>query len=217
MWARLARAAVRGVDAVLRRGHGVYEFSAELGCLLRVAMERSERDVALSDGTFIARGARIGELHLWNERLPAMDATGADVRWAVAMRRGLAHSLQLLDAHIQDHPAWDGVPAFRGETTLDPQWGDPSGVRVLGQLGLELMSLEQDSSLRRFTHFWENLYTWWLMWAFAPGSLRSKRLWRMRRHQVWISRRRLLSTYGASTAVRKGTLTQSIVDQCVYR
>lgn len=217
MWACLARAAVRGLDARLRRAQGVYEFSAEPECLLRVAIGRCGRDLRLGDGTAIARGERVGELHLWNERLPSMDASGADFRWATAMRRGMAASLRLLAAHIRDHADWDGIRAFRGETALDPHWGGWAGASVLGRLGLELLPPEPDSWPRPFTDFWENLYTWWLIWTFAPASLRSKRFWRIRRRQVWISRHRLLASTGDGSAVRTALAARSEVEQIQYR
>jgi len=202
MCARLGRAAVRALDARLRRSYGVYEFSAEQGCILRVAKGWSERHVRLSDGTAVSPGERIGELHLWNERLPQMDASGADVRWAVAMHRGLRQSLHLLAAHVQDDRDWDGVSAFRGETAMDPRWVNPSGADIMGRLGLELLPPEAGSCFGRFVDFWENLYTWWLIWTFAPASLRSKRFWQIRRRQVWISRRQLLAAYGEGASVR---------------
>lgn len=217
MWARPARSAVRALDTLLRRAHGVCEFSAEHDCILRVGIGHSERDVHLADGTAIARGERIGELHLWNERLPRMGARGADMHWAVAMRRGLSHSLRLLAEHVQDDPTWNDVRAFRGETAMEPRWIDPSGRDVLGRLGLELQPRRAGSCLRRFGDFWENFYTWWLIWTFAPGSLRNKRFRQIQRCQVWVSRPRLLAEYGGRASVRRQQPIASDVYQGVYR
>lgn len=193
---RLARGAVRRLDVWVRRGYGVYEFSSHPECILRLAWGRSRRGVVLSDGTLIAAGERVGELHLWNERLPPMPPEGPDLRWAVAMYRGMVRSLQLLAAYAENDPAWAGIRAWRGEAAFNRREEARSASKFLGQLGLELLPAEPAGPLKRFTDFWENLYSWWLIWTFNPASLRSKRFWRLERRQVWISRATLLCRYG---------------------
>ncbi|MBC8450307.1 MAG: hypothetical protein H8D78_21445 [Chloroflexi bacterium] len=64
------------------------------------------------------------------------------------------------------------------------------------RLGLELAPAEPAGPLKRCTDFWENLYTWWLIWTFNPASLRRKRFWRLQRRQLWLSRATLLGRYG---------------------
>ncbi|MDH7486759.1 MAG: hypothetical protein QHJ81_10850 [Anaerolineae bacterium] len=192
----LARGAIRCLDLWVRRGYGVYEFSSHPDCILRLAWGRSRGEMVLSDGTFIAAGERIGELHLWNERLPPMPPEGPDLRWAVAMHRGMVRSLRLLAAYVENDPAWAGIRAWRGETALNPRGEARSDLQFLEGLGLELAPAEPAGPLKRFTDFWENLYSWWLIWTFNPASLRSKRFWRLERRQVWISRATLLRRYG---------------------
>ena len=196
MLGRLGRWAVRCLDALLRRAHGVYEFSPEPECILRLALGRSERETTLADGTHIAAGERIGELHLWNERLPPMPQQGPDFRWALTMRRRLVRSLQLLAVYVENDQTLRDIRAFRGETVLDLRWSEREEANPLARLGLELRSAELAGPLKRFTDFWENLYGWWLIWTFNPGSLRSKRFWRLQRCQLWISRQALLNKYG---------------------
>ncbi len=193
MLARLARWAIRRLDALLRSARGVYEFSSDPDCLLRLALGNSGREVVLADGTRIAAGERIGELHLWNERVPPMPQAGPDLCWAVTMRLGLVYSLQLLAAHVENDPDWEDVRAFRGETAVDAQRGE---THPFTHLGFELQPLELVGPLKRFTDFWENLYTWWLIWTFNPASLRSKHFWGLQRRQLWLSRATLLTRYG---------------------
>jgi hypothetical protein len=50
--------------------------------------------------------------------------------------------------------------------------------------------------LARFGEFWENLYTWGLMWTFNAASLRHRSLLRLRRAEVWMSAAELLARYG---------------------
>jgi len=149
--------------------------------------------VVLADGTRIADRERLGELHLWNERVPPMPQAGPDLCWAVTMRLVLVHSLQLLAAHVENDPDWEDVRAFRGETAFDAQRGE---THPFTHLGFELQPLELVGPLKRFTDFWENLYAWWLIWTFNPASLRSKRLWGLQRRQLWLSRATLLTRYG---------------------
>jgi len=187
---------------LLRRAYGVYEFSTEPDCILRLALGRNEREAMLADGTHIAAGEHIGELHLWNERLPPMPQTGPDFRWALIMRRRLVRSLQLLAAYVENEMIWQNVRAFRGETALDLRRSQRGDTNPFARLGLELWPAEPAGLLKRFTDFWENLYSWWLIWAFNPVSLRRKRFWHLQRCQLWISREALLSKYGPDRSVK---------------
>jgi len=193
---RLARGAIRRLDVWVRRGYRVYEFSSHPDCILRLALGRSEREVTLADGTHVVAGEPVGDLHLWNERLPPMPPGGPDLRWAVAMHRGMVRSLRLLAAYMESDPAWANIRAWRGETAFNPRWEARPDSELLERLGLELLPAEPAGPLKRFTDFWQNLYTWWLTWTFNPASLRSKRFWRLERRQLWISREALLSRYG---------------------
>jgi len=196
VFGRLGRWAIRRLDSLLRRAQGVYEFSPEPDCILRLALGRSEREVTLADGTRIAAGERIGELHLWNERLPPMPKAGPDFRWALAMRHRLVRSLRLLAAHVENDAALADVRAFRGEMVFDLRRDEREDADPFARLGLELRPAEPAGLLKRFTDFWENLYAWWLIWTFNPASLHSKRFWHLQRCQLWISREALLSKYG---------------------
>src|SRR5260370_40664511 len=79
--------------------------------------------VAMSDGTRIREGELIGELHLWNEHIPRYSEHGPDLGWAADMRRRILLSLRLLAQHVERHPAWQHLPAFRADATLSSRLG----------------------------------------------------------------------------------------------
>ena len=47
-----------------------------------------------------------------------------------------------------------------------------------------------------FGEFWENLFTYWLMWAYNPASLHNRSLLSMRRTEFWMSRKQFLERFG---------------------
>lgn len=191
----VGRAAIVGLDALLRRWHHIQEFTQDKDCLLRITLARNEAEVTLSDGTTVAAGEIIGELHLWNEHIPPISAVGPDLAWGMEFYRQLLKSLNQLTHYIQNTPQFAAVRAFRGETSL-PGESLPQAASLAGQMGFDLLTDSSGGKLRRFGQFWEHLYVWWLIWTFNPGSLRRKQLLRLERCQVWISRQALMSQYG---------------------
>jgi hypothetical protein len=190
----IGRAAVLGLDRLLLRLCHVREFTQDETCILRIALGRSAREITLSDGTRIEEGEVVGELHLWNEHIPRMEKEGPSFAWALKSYHLWRASLRQLTAYLEDEPQFASVRAFRGETAFFQ--GDLEGSAVFERLGFDLVRADRSSKLKRFGEFWENLYTWWLIWTFNPGSLRRKDLFRMERAQVWISRQALLERYG---------------------
>jgi hypothetical protein len=190
----VGRAAVCGLDVLLRRAYHVWEFTQDESCILRTALGRSAGEITLSDGTRIEKGEVVGELHLWNEHLPRMDEEGPSLAWALKSYHLWRASLKQLTVYLEEEPQFAGVRAFRGETAFFQ--GDLEGSALFERLGFDLVRADRTSKLKRFGEFWENFYTWGLIWTFNPGSLRRKDLFRMERAQVWISRQALLERYG---------------------
>jgi len=185
------RVLIRWLDGLLRRAGGVFEFCADGDCVLRLQRGRARHDVHLPDGAEVRRGEPVLLLHLWNERVPPIRPEGPDLAWAVAMRRMLARSLREVARWLAEHPGRREVRAIGGATVLAAPGG---GERLFRRLGFEVFPYH--SPLGRFGEFWENMYTWWLMWAFNNASLRSHRLLRLRRAEVWISVGAFLERYG---------------------
>jgi len=55
--------------------------------------------------------------------------------------------------------------------------------------------------LGRFGEFWENFYTWWLMWAYNPISLRGRSMYDLRRDEIWMSVGEFMRLYDPHQAI----------------
>ncbi len=64
---------------------------------------------------------------------------------------------------------------------------------LIRRLGFNVFPYQR--ALGRFGEFWENFYTWAIMWTFAPFSLRGRSLLRLRRAEIWMSREAFLRRY----------------------
>jgi hypothetical protein len=95
-------------------------------------------------------------------------------------------------------PALAGVQALGGATVLVVAGRDSSPEKLFQRLGLELFPYH--NPLGRFGEFWENAYTWALMWAYNGASLRHRHLLRLQRTEAWISTAAFLRRYGAKEA-----------------
>jgi len=193
------RGMVLALDSLLRRQGHVQEFTADEECILRIALTTSKQDVELSDGTKVRSGDRICELHLWNEHIPPMPPEGPDLRWGLRFYRLVVKSLRSLAAYIAAEELQD-IVALGGQMAFLEKENPPLLATAAPQLGFDTVNLTAEGGRwRRFTHFWENIFSWALMWAFNPASLRGKRFLRLQRYRLWMSRRTLLERYGPRT------------------
>jgi hypothetical protein len=194
--AQTLRAMVRGLDRVLRRQAHVREFTQDEECILRIALTTYGKDFDFSDGTKVRAGDKICELHLWNEHIPPMPPEGPDLRWGVTFYRMGVKSLRSLAAYITGSELRD-IEALGGQMAFGEKDDPPVLASMAAHLGFEVVNLTaQAGRWGRFTHFWENIYSYALMWTFDPGSLRGKRFLRLQRYRFWMSRRTLLERYG---------------------
>jgi hypothetical protein len=204
----MLRKLIRGIDACVRRGIGVVEFEHGEDALLRIGAARAEREVRLSDGTWLRPGDPLLELHLWNEHLLILPSGGRTLRWAASTRHRVTRSLHRLATHLQRTPNLREVKAFR----IKPAFAGRNLARDLNWIaakhGFEIVA---DRGKRAppasGAYRWlDSLWVWLLTWAFNPRSLRRRRFWRTRQ-EFWISRTRFIALYGeprevASEAVR---------------
>jgi hypothetical protein len=194
----MVEALVHQLDPLLRRAHGVREFTDDPRCLLRVAIGACPRDLVLCDGTQLRRGEPILELHLWNERIPRMPPEGPDLAWGLQFYRQAIASVRLIAQWMESHPEARKARALRGETSLiDPMRG------LIRDLGFEVFRVERGASGWRWLRYrMDDLYLWMLMQAYNPASLRGKRLQQLERVEFWISRERFLERYGNARSLR---------------
>ncbi len=198
---------IRALDAILRRALGVFAFRDDEDCILRIRFTTAPHPLPLPEGT-VPRGALVVELHLWNEHIPPLPPEGPNLAWAVRVRRMLIHSFRLLAAYLEAHPQGRDIRALGGVTVLLAPGGRPAGERLIRRLGFVV--LPYHNPLGRFGEFWENLFTWWLMWTFNEASLRHRQLLRLRRTEVWIGAKAFLRRYGGAAVPRSAGATPEV-------
>ena len=187
------RRLIRGFDAQVRRAVGVFEFTQDPECILRLRRTALQRRLILPDASF-PKGTPVLEFHLWNERVPPLPPGGADLAWARHVSRSLVRSFRMVRTYLMTKLAGADVRAIGGTTVLGPASG--ASADVLAHLGF--LPRPSHNLLGRFGEGWENAYTWSLMWAYNPASLRGKRLLQLHRTEYWMSVSTFLERFPAS-------------------
>jgi hypothetical protein len=177
------RRLIHTFDGWLRKSEGVFEFTQAPDCILRLRRSRARDTIRLADAV-IPAGAPTLEIHLWNERIPPIPATGANMAWAGWMTRRFIGSFRLVADYMLADPTFESIRAVCGITVLADASADSSGGKILTRLGFAL--LPYHNHMGRFGEFWENFYTWWLMWAYNAVSVRRRSLLGMRRIEFWM-------------------------------
>ena len=181
-------------DTIIRICYGVYEFTDDPACVLRIGLSAARAPVSLSDGTQIEMGDLVGTLHFWNEHLPRYTSDGPDLRWACAVRNQVLHSLRSLAVYVESEPDWRQIQALRGEAALSARLGTLQVRRVAERFGFERVPTDC-SFLRRLHALGESFTLWSLTRAFNPAAL-SRQPFLRDHHELWISRASLLRRYG---------------------
>ena len=192
------RALIRWFDRFLRRAFGVFEFTDDPECIFRLQRTNARHDITLSDGTVVSKGDPVLGLHFWNEHLPPIGPEGSDLAWGVRTARMMVSSLRAIVAWVRDHPELADRQIIGGATVLIESGATGGSARLIRRLGFDIFPFK--NVLGRFGEFWENLYTWWLMWAYNKASLRRKRLLRIRRTEIWMRIDRLVAQFGRGDA-----------------
>ncbi len=187
---------VRMIDRALLRHYGIFTFSEAPECVLRLGRTHASQTVTLHDGTCVAQNDALLEMHFWNERLPVMDATGATPMWGLALARDIRASLFLLAEYLSRAPAFQSVRALHAEIRFLEASQFAQLRPFVESLGFDFTAETPPGPRFWKGAFWANLYSWWLMWTFSPGSLRGKRLFNMARCELWLSRAVLEGKYG---------------------
>ena len=191
------RRLIRAFDGFLRRTEGVFEFSQAADCLLRLRVTHSKHALTLP-GVALPAGATVLELHLWNEHMPPMPAEGPDMAWAARTTRMFVDSLYAVGQYMKQEPRLLSVQAVGGVTVLVVPDGNPAAANVLRRLGFHILPYR--NRLGRFGEFWENFYTWWIMWTFNAVSLRRRGLMGMRRTEMWTPAVEFIARFGREKA-----------------
>lgn len=195
MFSVIGRAGVRAIDSALQRYYHVFAFTDDPACILKIALTVSAHDVVLREGVRVARGESILALHLWNERLPALPRRGATLPWGIEFARRTRYSLRLLAAYLAREPRFDSVRALYGEFGFLEIDQLPEMRALVEHLGFEFIAGDAPG-WRVWTYaFWQNLFSWWLMWTFNPASLEGKHFGEIARGELWLSRAVLMNRF----------------------
>lgn len=190
------RQAIIGLDDRLSRKAGVRLFSDDEKCILRFAPIVLDRAVRLSDGTLIAAGDTVADIHCWNDRVPPMPKGGADLAWAQDTSRRLRYSLRLLARAFTTLPELREARGCRAKVNLVGRGGSNASVtRIIERLGFEDVDEGFGTVGSRIHDAFENVLIGALVWTHNPEALRGDKLLRERR-PVWSSRERLLALHG---------------------
>ncbi len=184
--------AIRSFDRWLSRVEGVVPFSQEPSIILRLQRGRTAWEIPLPDHHIPARSPAL-LIHLWNERMPPLGSQGADVVWALQFERRLLHSFRAVATYLRQTPSLNDVQAVGGTIAHIHLGEADGGRRLLEDLGFTLFPYHRPAGA--FGEFWENFFTWMLLWAYNPPSLRSHALLTMQRSEFWTTREAFLARF----------------------
>ncbi|MGH6877115.1 MAG: YkoP family protein [Rhizomicrobium sp.] len=187
--------AVGIADVLLRRCHGVHEFTSKRTCLFRVALRRATRETALSCGLTVRPGGAVVELHLWNEHFLRIPRHGPDLAWANIMRRRFRDSLGDLAIHMDEDPALNEAVAVCGCGGIAYDGNGGKVIRFMEKFGFEVFPCPDRNAAETVVEFFCDLWVFFLVFAFNPRSARADLLFR-RRYELWMSREVLRQRFG---------------------
>jgi len=189
----MLRAIIRVFDAFLCKLIGVHSFSEDIDCILRIQLTEASRDISFQE-IKVNQGDPILMYHLWNERLPVLPPEGPNLAWSVRLLHSFKKSFNLVAQYIQETPNLLDIRALAGVTVLIPIDRGEGSTNLMERLGFT--TIPYQSSLGYFGEFWENFYTWGLMWTYNPMSLRGRSLLNFKRKEYWMSIQTFLIRYG---------------------
>ncbi len=189
------RAIIRRFDDWLSVIEGVQPFTDDPRVILRLQDRSFAWDMPLADGVLV-RGSPVLVVHLWNERMPLIGPSGPDLAWALRTERLVVHSFHCVGHHLAGTPRLDGVRAVGGTIAQIRLDGPDGGRALLEHLGFSIFPYHRPAGA--FGEFWENFYSWWLMWTYNPASVAHRNILDLQRNEFWMSRAQFLRRFEAS-------------------
>jgi hypothetical protein len=190
----LLRRVIVRFDTFLSRLYGVYTFSDSADCILRLRITKAKKTAVLPDAK-IEPGDDLLEIHLWNEHMPALIEAESSMVWGSRTLRLFIQGLRQVEQQVRHDPRLAGVGAIRGEMIFLSTTRNPVRGHQMERLGFTV--LPYHSKTGAFGEFLENFYSWWLMWAYNPLSIRGRGLTSNQRLEIWMSINSLTQRYGS--------------------
>jgi hypothetical protein len=200
MQRNVLRRVIYRFDAFLSRQYGIFPFSDDNDCILRLQKTHATHRLVLP-GLVLEPGDTVVGFHLWNERMPPMPKGGASLAWAVHTRRLFFYSLRLAADAIRADEEMRQSRALGGATAIFTPEQKDNGAIFFKQAGFTVVPYYRP--LGAFGEFWENFYSWWIIWAYNPGGLKGLGLGHMRRTEIWIAMGEFLERYGSKEAASR--------------
>ena len=188
------RIGVFGMDWLLRRWYGVRSYSSSDSALLRIAATKATRQLTLIDGTRVAIGDLVIELHIWNERVPRLGLPTHSLAWACKVNRCIQHSLSDLARCLEVDRELRRYVAIRAEAFPMSERSARKLARLAAGVGLVQAAPEQRAD------WGHGMLAWLLTWACNPGSVSGKKS-RPCRREFWMSAVELRARYLMQPAV----------------
>ncbi|HKI57757.1 MAG TPA: hypothetical protein VKA00_00900 [Trueperaceae bacterium] len=165
---------------------------------LRIGLRRLRRTVELTGGALPA-GALVIDLHLCNQRDPDAATRAGAARWAARMLVRYRRSCREIARRMREDPELAAVRGVGGVTAIFGGAGGHGGAgRLPLHLGFEV--LPHPAALGAFGTFFQRLYAWGLLAAYAPGSLAWRRLSELGFIEVWMTREAFLDRFAPAGA-----------------
>ncbi len=196
-WGGQMQSAVRLIDAMLRKQGGLFEFSDDTEVIFRLQLRGAPHSVTI-DSEFISRGDPVLALHTWNERMPRIAIEGADLTWALQLRRQLIQSFRAIAQVMLEDSRYAPVRALCGASALFSLSDHTGGTKMMQHLGFTVIPYYRPFG--RFGEFWENLFSWWLMWAYNDPSRSSRKFWHLQRTEIWMTRGEFMKRYASASS-----------------
>lgn len=186
------RSVIRRFDQFLARQYGLFNFCDDPDCVLRLQVSTAPHPLCFPDQV-VQAGEKVLFLHLWNEHIPPVSQDGIDLAWVKTMQRAFLKSLRSVASYMQTEPCMADIRAVGGETVLMLVGTRRSGERFMERLGFYVKPSQ--THLGRFGEFWENFYSWVLMWTYNPSSLQTRKFSGMQRAEFWMPAEEFLARY----------------------
>jgi len=187
------RIIIRRFDGWLSRVEGVRSFTDDPRVIVRIQPAQVPHELILPEGV-IQQRAPVLMLHLDNVRTPSIPAGGADLRYGLTIHRLLSHSWRAVAREVEADPVLHDIQALGGVSALF-LLGTDGGASMMRGYGFTQLAYDRPGGA--FGEFWENFYSWWLMWTYNPESVRRRRVVDLQRTEFWIGTRKFLEKYSS--------------------
>ena len=190
--------AIFQLDRVLRRWQRIFEFCRADDCLLRVAIARAQKPLALPDGSEIRPGDQVLEIHWWNEHVARLVADKPALARAKCLLALVQHSFEQLAQYIATAPEAKDVLFVHGNAVL-PMRSRRNEIAVrVRQYGF--WTVPPGAGLVERVHdYFEKYLVWALLWAFHRRRPEMK-AHTLRRVDLWTTRAEFLARYQPALA-----------------